>query len=98
MIELEFHPEASDEYGEAFRWYEMRSASAALRFEAEVESTLTRIRSDPTLFPHYDKIHQFAVVDRFRYSIVYRAIGRQHVHIVALPHSSRRPGYWSGRR
>jgi plasmid stabilization system protein ParE len=58
--ELLFHPEAEAEYLQAFHWYEDRSASASLRFEAEIESVLERIRFGPEVFPRYDETQRFA--------------------------------------
>ena len=97
MAEPLFHPEAQVEYSAAIAWYELRSPRTASRFEAEVERMLTLIAASPDLFPKYDDDHRFAILRRFPYSIVYKIQERQ-TYVVAVPHSSRSPGYWQGRR
>ena len=96
VVELQFHPEAEAEYLQAFHWYEDRSPTAALRFEAEIERVLEQIRIGPEVFPRYDETHRFAVVRRFPYSVVYRTPS-DHLYVVAVAHSSRLPGYWQER-
>jgi plasmid stabilization system protein ParE len=91
-----FHPEAQAEYDAALAWYQARSLQAAARFEAEVEGLLGLIGSNPELFPNYDDEHRFAVLKRFPYSLVYQVQPGQ-VWVIAVPHSSRSPGYWRGR-
>ena len=96
MASVSFHPEARDEYDGALAWYEARSRRAATRFEAEVDRVVALIASQPEAFPAYDTDHRFAVLRRFPYSIVYRT-QTDRVTVVALAHSARRAGYWSGR-
>jgi plasmid stabilization system protein ParE len=95
--DLPFHPEAEAEYAAACNWYRERSEQAADRFELEVERTLTPIKADPETFPRYDENHQFALVNRFPYSIVYRELSGR-LYVVAVAHGSRKPDYWHGRR
>jgi toxin ParE1/3/4 len=40
---------------------------------------------------------RFAVLDRFPFAVPYQ-IKREEIVILALAHTSRRPGYWSRRR
>jgi plasmid stabilization system protein ParE len=94
--DVRFHPEALAEYQFAFAWYQARSPQAATRFEAEVERTLGLITVDPGLFPRYDEEHRFVMLERFPFSVVYRAQPGQ-IQVVALAHSRRSSGYWQGR-
>ena len=95
MADARFHPEAEAEYRIAWAWYHARSPRAADRFEAEVEHVLGLITARPATFPLYDDEHRFATLRRFPYSMIYLAIP-DGVHIIALAHSRRRPGYWQG--
>lgn len=96
MAEVAFHPEARDEYDAALVRYQARSPRAAARFEAEVERVLGLVEANPDSFPTYDDVHRFAVLRRFPYSVVYQ-VQPDWVYVVAVAHSSRDTGYWSGR-
>jgi len=96
VVELLFHPEADAEYSAGVRWYDDRSPHAAFRFETEVDHVLELICADPAMFPLYDEVHRFALVRRFPYSVVYRFLSGQ-LYVIAVAHSSRRPGYWQDR-
>ena len=96
MTEFLFHPEAQAEFTEAVRWYQIRSARTASRFEADLERVLKRIRKAPEMFPVYDELYRFALLDRFPYSVVYQVQDLQ-LYVVAVAHSSRAPNYWRGR-
>ena len=96
MASVEFHPEAQAEYEAALAWYQARSARAAARFEVEVDRVAKLIAATPDSYPRYDDEHQFAILKRFPFSLVYQPHpGR--VFIVAVAHSSRSAGYWRGR-
>jgi toxin ParE1/3/4 len=96
VVELEFHPEAEAEYSDATLWYAQQSATASARFEIEVERAINRIIEAPESFSRYDERHRFILVSRYPYSVVYR-IKQECVHVVAVAHSSRAPGYWQDR-
>ncbi len=96
MANTSFHPEAQAEYEAAIAWYLAREPKAATRFEIEVDRVLGLIENSPEMFPNYDDEHRFAVLQRFPYSIVY-ITQNEHVHVVAVAHSRRSPGYWQSR-
>ncbi len=96
MVDLRFHPEASDEYQDALAWYFVRSPQAAARFEAEVERLVGVISSTPKLFPMYDADSRFAMLGRFPFNLVYQE-REDHLPVVAMAHSRQAPGYWRGR-
>ena len=94
--EVVFHPDASEEYGEAYAWYAVRSERVADRFEKEIASALERIVEAPKRWPAYDEMHRKLLLRRFPYLVVYREYdGRTWV--VAVAHAHRRPGYWKDR-
>jgi plasmid stabilization system protein ParE len=94
--EPRFHPEAQAEYTAAFRWYQEQSLRAASRFESEAERVLDQIAENPDMFPKYDDDHRFALLHRFPYSVVYQ-VHESRIHIIAVAHASRLPGYWQDR-
>jgi len=96
MVEVTVHPEAEAEYEHALAWYLDRSPQAAERFETAFDEATEAIRSHPTMFPLCDNLHRFVTLRRYPYSLVYRVEGDTAI-VIAVAHSKRRPGYWSGR-
>ena len=92
------HP-ASEEFGEAVRWYEKRRPGWGGRLFDSVTHAIERIQEFPGIGaarPERLAIHQFRVLG-FPYMIVYRVMEHDIV-IVAVAHTSRRPGYWKDHR
>jgi len=96
VAEVSIHPEAEAEYEQALGWYLDRSQQAAARFEAAFDEAVEAIRSHPAMFPRCDEAHRYVSLRRFPYSLIYRVEG-DAATILAVAHSRRRPGYWSGR-
>jgi plasmid stabilization system protein ParE len=96
VLDIEFHPEASDEFASSRAWYHARSARAAERFEAEVERVLSVIRATPEFYPEYDATTRFAVLRRYPYTVVYE-VQQARIYVIAVAHTSREPGYWTDR-
>ena len=92
-----FHRLARQEYQSAFRWYAHRSAQAALRFENEVNRALQRIAATPGRWPVFQGPDRFLRVRRYPYVLYYRVVDPTRVLIMAVAHTSRRPGYWRRR-
>jgi plasmid stabilization system protein ParE len=96
MAEVSIHSDAEAEYEAALAWYLARSARAATGFEAAFERALESIAASPELYPLCDDRHRFCMLRRYPYSIIYRVDGDQ-MRVVAVAHSRRLPGFWSGR-
>jgi plasmid stabilization system protein ParE len=96
MADVSIHPAAEAEYEAALAWYLARSARAAARFEAAFERALESVAANPELHPLCDDRHRFCLLRRYPYSIIFRVDGGQ-VRVVAVAHSRRLPGFWSGR-
>jgi toxin ParE1/3/4 len=67
------------------------------RFESEVERVVKIIERTPSIFPAYDAEHRYAMLKRFPYTLVFQT-PVEGIQIVAVAHTSRRSGYWQGRR
>jgi plasmid stabilization system protein ParE len=96
MAEVFIHSEAEAEYEAALGWYLARSARAANGFESAFEAALQSITANPKLHALCDDRHRFCRLRRYPYSIIYREDGDQ-IRVLAVAHSRRLPGYWSGR-
>lgn len=97
MTELLIVSEAEEEYSQSFRWYAERSRRAADAFEAEFARALEAIAENPERFPSCDDHHRAYLLKRYPFQIIYRRLSTDRILIVAVAHTSRRPGYWLGR-
>lgn len=96
MAEISIHAAAEAEYEAALDWYLARSAQAATGFEEAFEEALGAIAANPELHPLCDDRHRFCVLRRYPYYIIYRVDG-ERIHVVAVSHSRRLPGFWANR-
>lgn len=92
-----FHEEAAAEYDAAFEWYLERSPDAALRFDAEVEQGLAQIYESPRRWAAGSHSTRRFLLRQFPFILIYRERPDASIQIVAVAHTSRRPGYWAKR-
>lgn len=93
-----FHRLAVREYRSARGWYSQRSAEAAERFRIGVDKAVDRIVSDAGALPHLTRAYRYVRISRYPYVLVFRHIDASAVMVVAVAHTSRRPGYWRRRQ
>jgi len=94
---LELHEEAGAEYDAAFDWYLERSPDAALKFDAEFDRALAEIVQAPQRWasgPHHTR--RF-LLRKFPFILIYRERDGRAIQVLAVAHTSRKPGYWKGR-
>ena len=96
MAEVSFHDLASEEYRHALAQYHASSPNTADRFENEASKILSLLESSPELYPELEPGVRCAAFSRFPYCFIYR-VSPDLVEIIALAHTSQRPGYWKGR-
>lgn len=98
MTPLQISEPASLELAEAVRWHEERRPGWGGRLFDAVAGTLALIES----FPEVGSLRSGRLPSRqlkvrgFPYVVAYR-IRPNNVYIVAVAHTSRRPGYWKHR-
>lgn len=97
MSDLLILSEAEEEYSRSLDWYAERSRRAADAFEAEFTRVLEAITKDPERYPLFDNRHRSYLMKRYPFQVIYRNTSTDRILIVAVAHTSRRPGYWSGR-
>jgi plasmid stabilization system protein ParE len=93
----EFHPEAIAEYDAAFDWYLERSPDAALKFDAEVDRALAQIIRAPQRWAAGPYSTRRFLLRRFPFTLIYREQSWGNIQILAVAHTSRKPGYWKQR-
>jgi plasmid stabilization system protein ParE len=96
-VKVEFHRLADKEYEEAFNYYAERSPETAQRFKNAVDAAVRRIADGPELLPLMSGPNRWVRVQRFRYILVFRPREPTEIVVVAVAHTSRRPGYWRRR-
>jgi plasmid stabilization system protein ParE len=97
-IKVEFHRLALKDYDDAYKWYAERSVETAKRFKEAVDEAILRISQGPESFPLITGSYRWVRVQRFRYFLVFRPRQPNEMVVVAVAHTSRRPGYWRRRR
>jgi plasmid stabilization system protein ParE len=98
MVDVEFHRLAAKEYRAAQNWYRARSDEAAARFRDAVDRAVDRITNTPDVFAHLEADLRWIRVGRFPYTLIFRRPAQGSISVVAVAHTSRRPGYWRRRR
>jgi len=95
-MKYEFHPEAELEVIEAAAHYEREVPGLGMRFGDEVERVIDMLIKNPKLgAPIQEDIRHF-VLRQFPFSVIYAEVG-DILYLLAIAHSSRKPGYWSER-
>ena len=95
-MRFEFHPESLAEYEAASHYYSGRQTGLDLQFVACVEEAIESILEDPRRRRVFDEDIRRCLTRVFPYGVLY-TIEADFVLIVAVAHSSRRPGYWKSR-
>ena len=96
MIEIVICSAAQEEYAEALKWYLEKNVDVAERFDAELARLIDIIASYPQRYPFCDERHQFCLMRRFPYQVIYR-VDLDRAVVIAIAHTSREPNYWSSR-
>ena len=94
---VEFHEAAAADYDAAFAWYLQHSADAARRFSAEVERALGQILQAPQRWAAGPFHTRRFLLSRFPFTLIYRERASGEIQVLAVAHTSRKPGYWKQR-
>ena len=98
-MKLRLHRLAVAEIDHEVDYYESRQTGLGAELEDELDDAFSMILR----FPHAPAQwrdrpdRRVYVLDRFPFTIPYQ-VGDEEIVILALAHTSRRPGYWSRRR
>lgn len=97
-MELIFQRRSIVEYHAALRHYDGVSTRLGDRFVTAMDAAVERILADPT--SHAVVLGQFrrVRVKGFPYALFFCALSDSKVGVIAVAHTSRRPGYWRHRR
>jgi plasmid stabilization system protein ParE len=95
-VKLKFHEGATAELEDALKWYRARSETAEGKLAAAIDATLAKVLAAPKRFLRRPPDHRACRVMGFPYEVIYRHVG-DAVIVVAIAHTSRKPGYWKQR-
>ena len=87
-----FHPAARDELNAEVDYYEECAEGLGYDFLEEVYATIGRILTYPYAWTETSSRSRRCLTERFPYAVIYQ-IKTDHVRIIAVAHSHRRPGY-----
>jgi plasmid stabilization system protein ParE len=93
-------PEAEDELAAAVAWYDTQGPGLGDALVAEVDAVLASLRElpapDVTVLMVRKPRARRILLSRFPYSVVFLRRGEE-IHVVAIAHHKRKPGYWRRR-
>ena len=98
-MNLRIHRLAIAEIDHEVDYYEARQTGLGAELEDDLDRVFMTILRFPEAAPQWTNRpdRRVAVLDRFPFTIPYQIKGDEIV-ILAVAHTSRRPGYWSRRR
>ena len=96
MRNVEFHPEAQNEFLSAAQFYEDQTQGLGLDFTLTVQRTYERVLAYPASGAPFGRLLRRVLVPKFPYGLLYR-VEPDRVYIIAVMHLHRRPGYWRSR-
>ena len=98
-MKLRLHRRAVAEIDHEVDYYEARQAGLGDELEDEIEAVFALILRFPEAAPQWKNRadRRVAALDRFPFTLPYQIKGDE-ITILALAHTSRRPGYWVTRR
>ena len=93
MTSIIFDPDAKTEFLSAVQYYENYQSGLGHRFRLVVESAVQDIKESPFLYRVLHAPFRRCLLQKFPYAIIY-SIEPDHIHIIAVGHTKRKPGYW----
>ncbi|MBU2591401.1 MAG: type II toxin-antitoxin system RelE/ParE family toxin [Nitrospinae bacterium] len=96
MNQVQFDPEARSEFLATVRYYEECQLGLGNRFRLVFESATRRISKTPFRYRLLKAPFRGCLLPKFPYLIIY-SVEPDHIRIIALAHTKRKPGYWLSR-
>lgn len=96
MISVQFDPDAKEEFIEAVQYYESCQKGLGRRFRLIFEASVKKISKTPLMYRVIKAPFRRLLLPKFPYMIIY-SIEPDHIRIIAVAHTKRKPEYWSKR-
>jgi plasmid stabilization system protein ParE len=91
-----FSKYAALELRDAASYYEFQVEGLGIRFRGEIKKAVGRILDFPEAWPIERGEVRRCILSKFPYKILY-SIEPDHIFIIAVAHTHRRPDYWIDR-
>jgi toxin ParE1/3/4 len=92
-LPLIIRPKAEEDIADARDWYDARQQGMGDRFLEGAEQALLHIAQFPFATAEDSQGARKVLMRRFPYSVIYR-VGTDHIAVIAVYHTSRRPRSW----
>ena len=96
MTPVIFDPEAHAEFLSSVKYYEDCQPTLGRHFSLAVESAIKKIAKTPFRYRLLHAPFRRCLIQKFPFSIIY-SIEPNHIRILAIAHTKRKPGYWLDR-
>ncbi|MFH1897701.1 MAG: type II toxin-antitoxin system RelE/ParE family toxin [Candidatus Desantisbacteria bacterium] len=93
---LDYHPAAIDELIDGAQFYESQQDNLGYKFLDAVDAVLETIQKNPLIGSPDIFGRRKYHVKKFPYLLIYK-INNKFIYILAVAHTSRKPGYWKSR-
>ena len=96
MRKVRYHRAAREEVYDAAGYIDDRRPDYGTLFDQEVRSACRELAADPERWPVKLRGFRKYLTERFKYLIWYKET-EEEIYVIAVHHSSRKPGYWKDR-
>ena len=96
MTSIIFDPDARNEFIESIKYYEECRTGLGHRFRLHIEYALHKIAEAPFRYRILHPPFRRYLLQKFPYTIIY-TIEPDHIRVIAISHTKRKPGYWLSR-
>lgn len=93
MTSVIFDPDARAEFLSSVKFYEDCQSKLGHRFRLAVDSAIQNIAETPFRYRILHVPFRRYLLPKFPFAIIY-SIEPDHIRIVAVAHTKRKPGYW----
>ena len=90
-------PEAEQDLDEAYQYLEGQRTGLGFELLADLTEIVELLEDNPFLFPTIYGEKRRAVIQRFRYNLIFKIV-EEKVFILAIIHGSRDTQRWEGRK
>lgn len=95
-MRVAFHPEAVAELQFAAAFFESQRPGLGMRFIEAMQGTVAHIAESPNAGRLIDERVRRCLTRVFPYGVLY-SVEADSIHILAVAHLAREPGYWKAR-
>jgi plasmid stabilization system protein ParE len=96
LADFEYHPEAEAELDASLDWHAENRPDSARGLQESIEKAVAQAMQFPASGLPYLFATRRILLTSYPYNVVYRARD-EILQIIAIAHTSRRPGYWRDR-